>query len=67
MATWQISFEHIRRERPSAARLLSQMSLFDRLGIPDHLLGKVEDVGSGADSNVDAQDNTAIDSTRKTC
>lgn len=25
---WQISFEHIRKERPSAARLLSLMSFF---------------------------------------
>ena len=32
--TWQISFDHIRGQRPSAARLLSLMSLFDRQGIP---------------------------------
>jgi tetratricopeptide (TPR) repeat protein len=38
IATWQISFEHIRKERPAAARLLSLMSLFDRQGIPDSLL-----------------------------
>jgi hypothetical protein len=38
MATWQISFENIRRERPSAAALLSLMSLFDRQGIPKSLL-----------------------------
>ena len=38
IATWQISFEHIREERPSAARLLSLMSLFDRQGIPESLL-----------------------------
>ncbi|KAH0556857.1 hypothetical protein GP486_005356, partial [Trichoglossum hirsutum] len=38
MATWQISFEYIRKERPQAARLLSLMSLFDRQGIPDYLL-----------------------------
>jgi tetratricopeptide (TPR) repeat protein len=36
--TWHISFEHIRRHRPSAARLLSLMSLFDSLSIPEELL-----------------------------
>lgn len=34
VVTWQVSFERIRDERPSAARLLSLMSLFDRQGIP---------------------------------
>jgi tetratricopeptide (TPR) repeat protein len=39
IATWQISFDCIRREQqPSAARLLSLMSLFDRQGIPESLL-----------------------------
>jgi hypothetical protein len=49
IATWQISFEHIRQYKPSAARLLSLMSLFNRQGIPESLLnhryqeGDVED------------------------
>lgn len=38
MATWQISFEHIHKVRPSATQLLSLMSLFDRQGIPESLL-----------------------------
>ncbi|XTI88858.1 hypothetical protein V2W45_1238678, partial [Cenococcum geophilum] len=38
IATWQISFEHIRKNIPTAARLLSLMSLFDRQGIPESLL-----------------------------
>ncbi|RYP02218.1 hypothetical protein DL764_005898 [Monosporascus ibericus] len=38
IAAWQIFFEHIRKDRPSAMRLLSLMSLFDRQGIPDFLL-----------------------------
>ncbi|KIX06114.1 uncharacterized protein Z518_04088 [Rhinocladiella mackenziei CBS 650.93] len=38
IATWHISFEHLRQARDSAARLLALMSLFDREGIPDHLL-----------------------------
>ena len=36
--TWQISFEHIRVLRPSAADLLSLMSFFDRQAIPEALL-----------------------------
>ncbi|KAI9771284.1 MAG: hypothetical protein M1840_002254 [Geoglossum simile] len=38
ITTWQISFEHIQKELPTAARLLSLMSLFDRQGIPESLL-----------------------------
>ena len=38
ITTWQISFEYIRKEMPTAARLLSLMSLFDRQGIPESLL-----------------------------
>ena len=40
IATWQISFENIRRERPSASQLLSLMCLFDRQGIPKPLLDR---------------------------
>ena len=36
--TWQISFEHLRETRTSAADLLSLMSFFDRQGIPKALL-----------------------------
>ncbi|KAH0556924.1 hypothetical protein GP486_005284, partial [Trichoglossum hirsutum] len=38
ITTWQISFEYIRKGLPTAARLLSLMSLFDRQGIPESLL-----------------------------
>jgi hypothetical protein len=38
IVTWQISFEHIRQTRRSAAELLSLMSFFDRQGIPEDLL-----------------------------
>ena len=34
LTTWQISFDHIRSKRRSAADLLSLMSFFDRQGIP---------------------------------
>ncbi|KAJ5152972.1 kinesin [Penicillium canariense] len=36
--TWQLSFDHIRQIRPSAADLLALMSFFDRQGIPERLL-----------------------------
>lgn len=38
IVTWQISFDHIRQTKPSAAQLLSLMSLFDRQGIPEKLI-----------------------------
>ncbi|KAJ5565503.1 hypothetical protein N7513_001745 [Penicillium frequentans] len=38
LSTWQISFDHIKRLRPSAADLLSLMSLCDRSGIPECVL-----------------------------
>jgi tetratricopeptide (TPR) repeat protein len=38
IATWQISFEHIRKTEPSAADLLALMSMFDKQGIPHWLL-----------------------------
>ncbi|KAI5248107.1 hypothetical protein E4T43_01469 [Aureobasidium subglaciale] len=36
--TWQVSFEHLRQFRPSAADLLSVMSFFDHQGIPESIL-----------------------------
>jgi hypothetical protein len=38
ITTWQISFEHISKIRPSAADLLSLMSFFDHRAIPKTLL-----------------------------
>ncbi|KFA80741.1 hypothetical protein S40288_10363, partial [Stachybotrys chartarum IBT 40288] len=38
LITWQISFDHIRQVRQSAADLLSFMSFCDRQGIPEMLL-----------------------------
>ena len=35
LISWQISFEHVRRSRQSAADMLSLMSFFDRQGIPE--------------------------------
>ncbi|GAB7332859.1 hypothetical protein MBLNU13_g04577t2 [Cladosporium sp. NU13] len=36
--TWQISFDHIRTTRPSAADLLSLMSMYNYQGIPEYLI-----------------------------
>ena len=36
--TWQLTFDQISRERPSAANLLSLMSFFHPQGIPDYVL-----------------------------
>ncbi|KAH7116615.1 P-loop containing nucleoside triphosphate hydrolase protein [Dactylonectria estremocensis] len=38
VTTWEITFEQIRRERPSAADLLSFMSFFNSQGIPESVL-----------------------------
>ncbi|KAF7196075.1 Nephrocystin-3 [Pseudocercospora fuligena] len=38
--TWEISFEHIQKEHPSAAELLSLMSFFDRQAIPKEVLSQ---------------------------
>ncbi len=51
IATLQISFEHIRKERSSAARLLSLMSLFNRQGIPKALLVQVYQEDGDAEAN----------------
>lgn len=57
LITWQISFDCIRQESPSAADLLSLMSFFDRQGIPDSLLQGNEEMrqelGGVPASNVD--------------
>ncbi|KAJ5122605.1 hypothetical protein N7526_009542 [Penicillium atrosanguineum] len=38
LVSWQISFDHIRQIKRSAAELLSLMSFFDRQGIPERLI-----------------------------
>ncbi|KAJ5623935.1 hypothetical protein N7510_000244 [Penicillium lagena] len=38
LVTWQISFDYMRHTKPSAAKLLSLMSFFDRQGIPESLI-----------------------------
>ncbi|KAK6857488.1 hypothetical protein PG995_006315 [Apiospora arundinis] len=50
--TWQISFDHIRQTRPSAADLLSLMCFCDRQGIPESLL-RTSDEKEGATGRPD--------------
>ncbi|KAL8318786.1 hypothetical protein RB597_005851 [Gaeumannomyces tritici] len=63
LTTWQISFEHIRSERPSAADLLALMSFFDRQGIALSLLKPLNtenvqwDSGSESGSSSDEADD----------
>ncbi|KAL8778198.1 MAG: hypothetical protein Q9194_002134 [Teloschistes cf. exilis] len=56
IVTWQISFDHVRKIRPSAADLLSLMSFFDRQGIPDALL---QDRSEQINSRQDQRESTA--------
>jgi tetratricopeptide (TPR) repeat protein len=53
LATLQISFEHIREDRPSAADLLSFMSLFNPQGIPEFLLRHYSDCGGEFEDDLD--------------
>jgi hypothetical protein len=48
--TWQISFDHIRETRRTAADVLSLMSFFDRQGIPEALLRNQSEYTSGKGS-----------------
>jgi tetratricopeptide (TPR) repeat protein len=80
IVTWQMSFEYIQHTRPSAAKLLSLMSFFDRQGIPENLLrhrGKQEDddgdqqapTTGATDSNIEddaSQSSTSVESEEDT-
>ncbi|RMY55238.1 hypothetical protein D0865_04290 [Hortaea werneckii] len=44
--TWQISFDTIRATRPSAADLLSLMSMYNYQGIPEYLLFRTRGTGT---------------------
>jgi tetratricopeptide (TPR) repeat protein len=63
IVTWQISFDYIQQERPSAADLLSLMSFFDRQGIPEGLLRNGSETGNryrdleNPDSNNEGHDD----------
>ncbi|KAJ4183504.1 hypothetical protein NW759_017073 [Fusarium solani] len=56
VTTWQVTFEQIRRERPSAAKLLSFMSLFNPQGIPEFVLHDYStDVTDNMDRDAEAE------------
>ncbi|KAL5387729.1 hypothetical protein DPSP01_003521 [Paraphaeosphaeria sporulosa] len=55
--TWQISFDHVRDVRESAANLLSLMSFFDRQGIPEFLLHSYEERHVGQRSVESSQES----------
>ena len=56
LITWQISFDHIRSTRQSAADLLSLMSFFDRQGIQEALLRRQSSAARRDVSAVQAED-----------
>ncbi|RMY50198.1 hypothetical protein D0865_07044 [Hortaea werneckii] len=57
LLTWQISFDHIHKTRRSAAELLSSMSFYDRLAIPETLLrAGIE----GGETSVSTNDTSEI-------
>jgi tetratricopeptide (TPR) repeat protein len=59
VTTWQMSFERIRQERPSAAELLSLMSFFNPQGIPERTLRRHNRAASvGASENRGEADRT---------
>ncbi|PQE27730.1 hypothetical protein CJF31_00009955 [Rutstroemia sp. NJR-2017a BVV2] len=64
--TWQISFDHIRKTRPSAADLLSLMSFFDRQGIPESLLQSREEQGNSQQDEKETNDDNHADLTNFT-
>jgi len=60
VTTWQMSFERIRQERPSAAELLSLMSFFNTQGIPEKTLRGYNwtAAGAGVSNDKSRADNT---------
>jgi tetratricopeptide (TPR) repeat protein len=58
ITTWQISFDHIRKTRPSAADLLSLMSFFDRQGIPEALLQSREEQRNSQQDEEETNDDS---------
>lgn len=57
IATWQISFDHIRENWPSASEMLSLMSFFNYQGIPEFLLYDSQGPALGESINDDFNDD----------
>ncbi|KAL6904231.1 TPR-like protein [Trichoderma evansii] len=63
LKTWQISFEYIHSQQPSAADLLSLMSFFDRQGIPEWVLNPaLDETGNSESESGGDGSNSEIDS-----
>ncbi|KAI0857353.1 P-loop containing nucleoside triphosphate hydrolase protein [Xylaria cubensis] len=60
IATWQISFEHIRSQRPTATELLSLMSFFDCQAIQEEL---VQPIPSNENGNLETHSDDESTST----
>ncbi|KAH8651714.1 hypothetical protein BGZ61DRAFT_468822 [Ilyonectria robusta] len=57
VTTWQVTFEQVRRERPSAAKLLSFMSFFNPQGIPEFVLHNDDtDLTDNVDRDAESDD-----------
>ncbi|KAH7146987.1 hypothetical protein B0J13DRAFT_416008, partial [Dactylonectria estremocensis] len=57
VTTWQVTFEQIRRERPSAANLLFFMSFFNPQGIPEFVLHNYDtDLTNNVDTDAESDD-----------
>ncbi|KAJ4230714.1 hypothetical protein NW757_013979 [Fusarium falciforme] len=57
VTTWHVTFEQIRRERPSAANLLSFMSFFNPQGIPEFVLHNYDiDLVDNLDTDAESDD-----------
>ncbi|RYP51983.1 hypothetical protein DL768_002779 [Monosporascus sp. mg162] len=57
VTTWQVTFEQIRRERPSAANLLFFMSFFNPQGIPEFVLHNYDaDLTDNVDTDAESDD-----------
>jgi tetratricopeptide (TPR) repeat protein len=63
--TWQISFEHVRTIRKSAADLLSLMSFFDRQGIHESLLRNHTNTTNKQDDGGNKQEEEDQDTKRR--
>jgi hypothetical protein len=62
VTTWQMSFERIRQERPSAADLLSLMSFFNPQGIPQSTLRRHSRTAAGiAETWAEGEADSAFD------
>ncbi|KAJ4312335.1 hypothetical protein N0V94_007489 [Neodidymelliopsis sp. IMI 364377] len=57
LTTWQMSFEQILQERPSAAELLSLMSFFNPKGIPESALRRYSREAAGAANPEDEEED----------